>query len=285
LDVTEIDEFFVRKRIPPRKSNSHKGQNGIVCVVGGSSIYHGAPFLCAKGALRTGSDLVYLAVPKQIVNSVRALSPDFIVYPLPDSKLTRGSTNRLCSWIKNVDSVAFGPGLGNQKIENLKYFVEKISEKTKTIVLDADSLRQGITSSLKIPSTLTPHSGEFERLFGVRLPEGEKERIETAFEFSKKEKKTLLVKGYIDVISDGSNVAVNRTHTPAMTVGGTGDVLTGICASLLSKGLSPFDAACCAAFINGRAGILAYQEKGLHITASDVADKIPYAMKDFDSIE
>jgi len=70
-----------------------------------------------------------------------------------------------------------------------------------------------------------------------------------------------------------------------MTVGGTGDVLTGICASLLSKGLSPFDAACCAAFINGRAGILAYQEKGLHITASDVADKIPYAMKDFDSIE
>lgn len=285
MEIITIDEEFVKRKIPPRKKDSHKGQNGTVCVVGGSSIYHGAPFLCAMGALRTGSDLVYLAVPKQIAPSIRALSPDFIVFPMPDTKLTKGNVNRLASWIRYVDSFAVGPGLGAQKVENLNNFFKRISEKCRSIVVDADALRKEVLDSITIPSVLTPHSGEFERISGIKLPENKEERINLVSEFSKKVGKTILLKGYIDIIAGSENIAINTTHTPAMTVGGTGDVLAGISSALLAKGLSPFDAACCASFINGRAGILAYNEKGLHITASDVASMIPLAMKDFDRIE
>ena len=91
----EIDEDYVKSRIPPRKRDSHKGMNGVVCVVGGGRIYHGAPFLCAMGAARTGVDLVYVAVPAQVAVPIRSLSPDLIVFPLPDSKLTRGNAVKL----------------------------------------------------------------------------------------------------------------------------------------------------------------------------------------------
>ncbi len=285
LKAESVDESFIRSRIPPRKASSHKGQNGVVCVVGGSAVYHGAPFLCSLAALRTGVDLVYVAVPKQIAQAVRALSPDLIVFPMPDTKLTSGNANRLSSWIRDVDSFALGPGLGSQTVDNLKHFIRKMEDKTRTVVLDADALRKGVLEAVTKPCILTPHTGEFERLFGVKLPEDTESRIQIVNEFSRKHAKTILLKGPVDIISDGERIAINKTHTPAMTVGGTGDVLTGICSALLAKGLSPFDAACCAAFINGKAGILASEEKGLHITASDVVSKIPLAMKDFDSIE
>lgn len=279
-----VDEEFVKKRIPPRKSKSRKGQNGTVCVVGGSRLFHGAPFLSARGALRAGVDLVYIATPKVIAQSVRALSPDFIVIPLPDEKLTSGNVNKLCSWLRDVNTIIIGPGLGAQKAENLEYAIKKLEEKTDSFVLDADCLRKEAIGVTSVPCIITPHAGEFERMFGIKLSENGEERIKEVFKVSKDIRETMLVKGFIDIIADKGKLAINNTHTPAMTVGGTGDVLAGICAGLLSKGLSPFDAACCAAYINGMSGIAAYNEKGLHITASDVADMIPYVMKKFDSI-
>jgi len=94
----------------------------------------------------------------------------------------------------------------------------------------------------------------------------------------------VLLKGPTDVISDGEKVGLNDTHSPAMTVGGTGDVLTGVTAGLVAKGVSPFDAACAAAFVNGTAGVEATRDLGLHITASDVANRIANAMKRFDRL-
>ena len=95
----------------------------------------------------------------------------------------------------------------------------------------------------------------------------------------------VLLKGPTDVISDGESVGLNDTHSPAMTVGGTGDVLTGVTSGLAAKGMGRFDAACCAAYINGLAGAEAAKELGLHIVASDVVGCIPKAMKRFDRIE
>ena len=88
-----ITSSMVRKYIRPRKSNSRKGDNGKVLVVGGSYMYHGAPILSSLAALRTGCDLVYTAVPKVNAQATRAASADLIVIPLADSKLTRGSVN------------------------------------------------------------------------------------------------------------------------------------------------------------------------------------------------
>ena len=286
MSPTVIDAGTVAGLIPPRKKDAHKRMNGTVCVVGGSRIYHGAPFLCASGAIRSGVDLVYIAVPAQIAGAVRSLSPDFIVYPLPDSKLTRGNVAKLMAWVPKVDAFAVGPGLGEQKPEMFVNALNQMKGDGRSLVVDADALRPQIIPSIRGTSAVvTPHAGEFERLFGVKLPADTDGRAEVVTEQARKGGFTVLLKGPTDVISDGARTALNETHSPAMTVGGTGDVLTGVTAGLLAKKVSPFDSACAAAYVCGAAGVEAVKRLGLHITASDVANSIANAMKTFDRIE
>ena len=278
----------MKSKIPARRRDSHKGMNGVVCIVGGSRVYHGAPFLCAMGAARTGVDLVYLAVPSQVATPIRSLSPDIIVYPMPDSKLTRGNATRLSGWIPYVGSIGVGPGLGPQNPNELKNALAMLSAKCVTLVVDADALRPVILEApdaQRRKMVVTPHAGEFERLFGEKVTDALDERVALVKNAAAKHGVVVLLKGPTDVISDGESVGLNVTHTPAMTVGGTGDVLTGVTSGLAAKGLGRFDAACCAAYINGSAGAEAAKELGLHVLASDVAASIPKAMKPFDEIE
>ncbi len=285
LDTITIDAGFVAGVVPPRRKDAHKGMNGTVCVVGGSRLYHGAPFLCASGAMRAGVDLVYVAVPAPIAASVRSLSPDFIVVPLPDGKLTRGSVAKLLSWVRGVDVFAVGPGLGPQKPESVAQALNQMKGEGRSLAVDADALReQSIPSIRGTGSVVTPHAREFERLFGVALPDEREGRAETVAAQAKKGGVTVLLKGPTDIVSDGDRVAFNETHSPAMTVGGTGDVLTGVTAGLLAKKVPPFEAACAAAYINGAAGAAAAKRLGMHIAASDVVDEIANAMKTFDRV-
>jgi NAD(P)H-hydrate epimerase len=286
MHPTTIDSAFVAKVVPPRRKDSHKRSNGTVCVLGGSRLYHGAPFLCGMGAMRSGVDLVFLAVPAAIATAERALSPDFIVVPLPDGKVTRGSIAKLMAWVRDVDAYAVGPGMGPQKPEALAQAINELKGDGRSLVVDADALREQILPSIRNTSTVvTPHAKEFERLFGVALEADLGSRVDEVSALAKKAGVTVLLKGPTDVISDGERVAINETHSPAMTVGGTGDVLTGITAGLLAKKVKPFEAACAAAFINGSAGAEAARLYGLHITASDVANQIANVMKRFDRLE
>ncbi|MEM4648846.1 MAG: NAD(P)H-hydrate dehydratase, partial [Nitrososphaerota archaeon] len=132
---------------------------------------------------------------------------------------------------------------------------------------------------------LTPHAGEFKRVFGVEAPSDLQDRVKVVREQAEKNGVTILLKGRIDVISDGVEAAVNETGTPAMTTGGTGDVLSGIVAAFLAWGVDPFRAAASAAWINGRAGELAAEKLGLHMIATDLLDMIPQVMKPFDRVE
>jgi NAD(P)H-hydrate epimerase len=285
LDAISIDADLVARAVPPRRRDAHKGMNGTVCVVGGSRLYHGAPFLCATGAMRVGVDLVFIAVPAQIAGAVRSLSPDFIVVPLPDVKLTRGNVSKLLSWVQEPDAFAVGPGLGPQKAESVAQALNQMKGEGRSLVVDADALREQVIPSIRgTPCVVTPHSREFERLFGAALPGDVEGRSEAVAAQAKKAGVTVLLKGATDIISDGQRVALNVTHTPAMTVGGTGDVLTGITAGLLAKKIPPFEAACAAAYINGAAGVAAAKRLGLHITASDVANEIANSMKAFDRV-
>jgi NAD(P)H-hydrate epimerase len=286
MEAINIDAGMVAGVIPPRKKSSHKRMNGTVCVVGGSRLYHGAPFLCAQGAMRSGVDLVFIAVPAMIAPSVRALSPDFIVVPLPDAKLTRGNVSKLMTWVERVNAYALGPGLGPQNPEHLVHAVNSMKGSDTGLVIDADALRPQILPSLrKANAVVTPHAGEFERLFGRALPDDLKGRVDLVSECARNSGVTVLLKGPTDIVSDGEKVALNETHSPAMTVGGTGDVLTGVTAGLLAKRVRPFDAACAAAFVNGWAGAEAARDLGLHITASDVANRIANVMRKFDRLE
>lgn len=286
MDPITIDEEFVAEVIPPRRKDAHKRMNGTVCVVGGSRLYHGAPFLCASGAMRSGVDLVFIAVPASIATAVRSLSPDFIVVPLPDGKLTRGSVSKMMSWVPQVHAFAIGPGLGPQKPEAIVHALNQMKGEGRSLVVDADALRNQIIPSIKgIGAVVTPHAKEFERLFGEKLPDDLSGRIKVVTKEAAEAQVTVLLKGPTDVISDGEKSATNDVHSPAMTVGGTGDVLTGVTAGLLAKKVSPFEAACAAAYINGAAGVEAARQLGMHITASDVANNIAGVMKRFDRLE
>ena len=278
---------MVRKYIRPRKSNSRKGDNGKVLVVGGSYMYHGAPILSSLAALRTGCDLVYTAVPKVNAQATRAASADLIVIPLADSKLTRGSVNKLLGQIPaGIDSATIGMGLAVQDIEALKLLVKSLIERDVRLSLDASALRKEILPIIKAKNVLvTPHASEFERLFGEKIPDNKKTRISIVEKHAKKNSIIILLKGMDDIITDGTKTLINSKKTPAMTVGGTGDVLSGIAASMLSQNRDVIEAAASAAFVNGQAGKTVQKNLGMHMVATDLIDVLPLISKTFDRIK
>ena len=282
-----ITSSMVRKYIRPRKSNSRKGDNGKVLVVGGSYMYHGAPILSSLAALRTGCDLVYTAIPKVNAQATRAASADLIVIPLADSKLTRGSVNKLLGQIPaGIDSATIGMGLAVQDIEALKLLVKSLIERDVRLSLDASALRKEILPIIKAKNVLvTPHASEFERLFGEKIPDNKKTRISIVEKHAKKNSITILLKGMDDIITDGTKTLINSKKTPAMTVGGTGDVLSGIAASMLSQNRDVIEAAASAAFVNGQAGKTVQKNLGMHMVATDLIDVLPLISKTFDRIK
>lgn len=285
MAVITINLPLAKKLAPARKSASKKGDNGTVLVVGGSHFYHGAPVFTSMAALRSGTDLVYTAVPRSIKTEVRSFSPALIVLPLPDDKLTVGSANRLAAMMpKKPDSAAIGMGMSVAKPEALVALVRNLKEMGAKLLLDASALVPDILPEIKDTNTIvTPHAGEYKRLFGEDAGRNEKERVSNVQKMAKKYGITVLLKGPTDVVSDGKRVGVNRTHNCAMTVGGTGDVLSGVAAGLLCK-MEPFDASLLAVYFNGLAGNLSFNRVGLHMTSTDLLDDLPHAMKRFDVI-
>ena len=277
----------VQSFIPPRKALSRKGDNGKILVLGGNYIYHGAPILSSLAALRTGADLVYTCVPKINVMATRAFSPNLIVVPLVDAKLTRGSVQKLLGIIpKELDSATMGMGLGIQDREAIKILIKSLLDRAVMLSLDASCLVPEILSDIKDKKVVvTPHAGEFRRLFGEMPPDNVKQRTRMVEKYAKENGVTILLKGPTDIVSDGNQTYLNPKNIAAMTVGGTGDVLSGVVAAMLSKNRNPVQAASAAVFINGKAGYLAQKKYGLHIVATDLLDFIPYAMKPFDKVK
>lgn len=281
-----LDPKLVQELVVPRIATSKKGDNGIVLVVGGNRIYHGAPLLASLAALRSGTDLVYTAVPRSNIVATRSFSPNIIALPLPDDKLTVGSSNRLLAVIpKRPDSAAIGMGMTIAKPAALLTIIKGLLARGSKLVLDASALIPSMLDEISGTETIiTPHIGEYKRIFGENLPDSEVERISNIQKCAKQYRIVILLKGWIDIISDGERVGINRTHNCAMTVGGTGDILTGIVAGLLTK-VKPFEASLLGSYFNGVAGNLAYKRIGLHLAATDLLEDLPTAMKPFDKIK
>ncbi len=281
-----LQSILVKKFITERKFSSRKGDNGIVLIVGGSYIYHGAPILASLAALRAGSDLVYTSVPKINAQSTRAISPNLIVLPLVDSKLTRGAANKLLGQIPHgLDSATIGMGLAIKDIESLTTLLKPLINRDVRLSLDASALVSGILPLISNKNvTVTPHAGEFKRLFGEIPPNSIKDRVALVEKHAKKHQLTILLKGPTDIISDGKKTFLNPKKTPAMTVGGTGDVLSGITAAFLARNRNSLESAAAAAYVNGLAGKLVQRKLGLHMAASDLIDVLPAVLKPFDRI-
>ena len=277
---------IVKKFVPARKAESRKGDNGTVLVVGGSYIYHGAPILSSIAALRCGTDLVYTSVPKVNVSSTRSASPDLIVIPLVDQKLTKGAVNKLVGALpRNLDSATIGMGLAIQEKNSLLHLVKSLLARDVRLSLDASALIPEVLPLLANKNVVvTPHAGEFKRLFGESTPNSKKERVKVVEKNAKKYGITVLLKGATDVISNGKTTYLYEKKIPGMTVGGTGDVLSGLVAGLLSKNRNTLESAAAAAFINGLAGKAAQKRLGLHMTSMDLLEELASAMKPFDKI-
>ena len=281
-----LQSTLVKKFIPERKTSSRKGDNGTVLVVGGSYIYHGAPILASLAALRAGSDLVYTSVPKINAQSTRAISPNLIVLPLVDSKLTRGAANKLLGQIPHgLDSATIGMGLAIKDIESLTTLLQPLINRDVRLSLDASALVSGVLPMISNKNvTVTPHAGEFKRLFGEVPSNSIKDRVALVEKHAKKHQLTILLKGPTDIISDGKKTFLNPKKTPAMTVGGTGDVLSGITAAFLARNRNSLESASAAAYVNGLAGKQVQRKLGLHMAASDLIDVLPSVLKPFDRI-
>ncbi|MFQ5887618.1 MAG: NAD(P)H-hydrate dehydratase [Candidatus Hydrothermarchaeales archaeon] len=266
-----------------RRRDSHKGDNGRVLVVGGSDLFYGAPILAALGALNSGTDLSILIVPEINFDISRAYSLDLIVRKYPGKYLNKDGLGTVEELLKRCNSLLIGPGLGLR--DETRDTVLKILEKTNIpVVIDADGIKslKGKLQILKeINAVLTPHAGEFKTLTGKDLPDDIEERKRVVKDFAEESGSVILLKSSVDIIaSPNGRIKINNAGNPGMTGGGTGDVLSGLVAGFLAQGMGPFEAACCAAFVNGWSGDSLKEIKGHAFTASDLVDEVPFAIKE-----
>ena len=268
----------------PRSPTAHKGDSGRLLVIGGSEVYSGAPTLVSLGAMRTGVDIVYLAAPAKTAYAISSMSPDLITIKLEGNNLKPSNIETLKPYLSIVDAVAMGPGLGlnPETAEFVKFCIEEVEKAGKPLLLDADGLKAfaKFKRPLKVPLVLTPHAGEYAILTGETLPENQEERALAVQKTAKKLNAVVLVKGKVDIICNAERIKLNFTGNPGMTVGGTGDVLSGIVGGLMAQHVDPFEAAVAGAFVNGAAGDFVASEIGFHMVATDIIDWIPRVFDD-----
>ena len=244
LKLSVITSTHVRKALPPRLTDSHKGTYGKIAIVAGSRGKAGAAVLTSWATLRTGAGLVTCFTANSAESVVAKSHPEIMTEPLPETRKGEISVKNSSSTITKIgafDTVAVGPGLGRSK--ETVFFVNKIlSCVDLPIVLDADGINalQGdpekLQSSIKRPIILTPHLREFSRLTGISVLEIRRNRLKIAPRFSKKNQVWLVLKDYRTLIATPEgNTLVCPTGNAGMATAGSGDVLTGIIASFIGS--------------------------------------------------
>jgi ADP-dependent NAD(P)H-hydrate dehydratase / NAD(P)H-hydrate epimerase len=270
-------------RLTKRNEISHKGQNGRVLIVGGSKDYSGAPALAALAALRSGADLAVITCPEIVASPIRSYSPDLIVKSLSNEYIMFDDSSEILRLSENADSIVIGCGIG--KNEETGLVLNEMIEKIQIpIVIDADALKiidQGVIKESKNNIVLTPHNAEFKDFFGLNIPAELPNKIGIVNQASKNFGCSILLKGAVDVISNGQELKLNSTGNPGMTVGGTGDILAGLVGGLIAKGHNSYEAAYLGAYINGIAGDLAADDYGYNFVASDILEYIPLVFMDY----
>ena len=264
--------------LPPADASARKGQNGVVAFVGGGP-YTGAPSLAAIGAYRMGADLVPMFVPESAASIVAKHAPELIVHPLPGAHFAPEHIATVLDVEAKADVLLVGPGLGRDS-ETVAAVNALLREWCKPRVIDADALF-GLqpAAAQDADALLTPHAGELARLAkAAGIDAGGREATVTAV--ARAYGATVLAKGPEDIISDGSCTRRNRTGHPRLAVGGTGDVLAGMCAAALARGLTGFQAARVAAWLLGTAGERAAELHGAGFLATEVAAQVPLVMRD-----
>ncbi len=283
--MIEVTKNILKNIYKERPVDVRKYDFGLLLVIGGSEFYSGSPALSALAAFKSGVDMVRIIAPKRAADIIASFSPDLAAYPLEGIWLTKKHLATLISMTESAKAVSrgntavvIGGGMGRSE-EVQEAILEYLSRVSLPVVIDADAIH-ALGKKPEIISgknfLITPHTYEFFALTGkeiYQLPEEEK--IKLVQEEAARLQATILLKGKIDIISNGKEVALNRTGSPYMTVGGCGDTLAGICGALMARNINPFEAAQAAAFINGKAGEMVAQRKKEGLMATELIKAIP----------
>jgi hydroxyethylthiazole kinase-like uncharacterized protein yjeF len=269
--MTKLDIHSIHKLFKTRLPDSHKGSHGHALIVAGSKSKMGAAIIAAKACLGSGAGLVTVNIPTKERAALYAAIPEAMIEFREEEK----------NW-ENYNSFAIGPGIGTDKsAENLLKLL--ITNVNSPIVFDADALNimaknQGNLFMLPQHSILTPHSKEFDRLFGNH--DSDKERRETAIAKAKDLKLIIVLKSHKTFITDGDKSFENTTGNSGLAKGGSGDALTGIITAFLAQGYEPINAAKLGVFLHGLAADITLEtqsEESMLIT--DVIDNLGKAFK------
>ena len=266
--------MLCRTLLPARRRDGHKGTFGRVAVIGGAVGYTGAPVYAGEAAVRTGSGLVFVGVPPEVYPIVAARCSAAMAYPLPAAYAA------VWEKVKGCGAVLLGPGLGSGR-QARELALRLLTDLDCPVVLDADGINAAaehidILRGRRFPTVVTPHAAEFARL-GGELSLG---REEAAARFAAENGCVAVLKGPGTIVAapDG-RMRRNTTGSDALAKGGTGDVLAGMVLSLIGQGAEPFDAACLAVWLHGRAGDLCAERLTAYgVTPEDVVRTIPAAI-------
>lgn len=250
--------------LPPK--NSHKGENGKLTIVGGSKLFHGASLWALKVASRIIDMVFYASIPanNELTKKLKTEIFDFIAIPREEVE----------NYIEESDAVLIGPGLMRE--EETRRITGSLLKKfpRKKWIIDAGSLTEMEPNWLNKNCLITPHKKEFETLFGVTSDVSHIQQMAEKYDC------VILLKGQTDIIRSPKECKISEGGNAGMTKGGTGDVLAGLAAALACKN-DLFLAACCASFINKKAGEELAKKVGYYFNASDLADQIPLTMKKY----
>ena len=274
-------------RLPKRRKDSHKGDNGLVLVVGGSENFVGAVALAGLAALRSGCDLVKVIAPEKVAWAINAYSPDLVTMKLKGDYFKLNNFKLIEQSMQKFDVLLIGNGMGlqNQTKKLIKKTVKNIK---KLKVIDADAIKS-ISIYDAENSIITPHSKELEYfLINSGINKNIIEKINNENDIVKKSKSiqkitqkflnknnVILLKGKIDTIISKNKIFYNKTGNAGMTKGGTGDVLAGLCAGFLAQSKDLMQSSINAAYFNGLIGdILLKEKKGFTYLASDMVEEL-----------
>ena len=271
---------WVAEKLPNFPADAHKGTRKKLAIVGGGAGMSGAAILSARAAWRSGIGMVKLVVAQETLADIREAEPQSLTAPWPETDVD--VERDIARW---ADVVAIGPGLGAGSARQL---VERVLRSFKgPVVLDADALNAFSSDSDALaallyerPTVLTPHPVEFARLTGIAVDDVLKRRFDVAVPLARHTGAVVLLKGQPTIVTarDGTRL-VSASGTPLLAAAGSGDLLTGMVATLLGQIGDPLNAAACAAWVHGRAASLVQhgQKSARGFSLDDVLAELPRA--------
>ncbi|MGH7638852.1 MAG: NAD(P)H-hydrate dehydratase, partial [Gemmatimonadaceae bacterium] len=275
-----VSGSWVAARLPDVPPDAHKGTRKKIAIVGGGAGMSGAAILAARAAWRSGVGMVKLVVAEESLGAVRDAEPQSLTAPWPRTEAAAKSD--ISTW---ADCVVIGPGLGGGIIA--REIVQRVLESFEgPVVIDADAINAfnaDVNALARLlhgrPAVLTPHPAEFGRLAGVAVDDVLARRFDIAATVARHTAAVVLLKGQPTVITGPSGERlVSASGTPLLAAAGSGDLLTGMVATLLAQTGDATVAAACAAYVHGRAAWLAQRGRSIRgLSLDDVMATLPAA--------